>query len=109
MNSSLPSLFPCDVLFSGIQLGRLLYQIALLSLVLINGAVCLNFIILYHLLGHVTFVSYYIDDVTVKYVVTCCDLLRHVLKKSLITLNLIKQSMMLAKSQTSRFFYIKLH
>ena len=98
----------------------------MLSLALTNDAVRLNLLILYHSLGHMTFVSHYIDDVTArtccdmsyhvefvknhvtlfstlfsnvafisnriddviaKHAVTCCDLSRHVLEKSLITLS----------------------
>jgi len=54
-----------NVLFSSyiyisIQLGRLLYQIALHVITCVD-TVHLN-LLLYHLLGHVTFVSHYVDD-----------------------------------------------
>ena len=39
------------------------------------------------LFSNVAFISNRIDDVTAKHAVTCCDLSRHVLEKSLITLS----------------------
>jgi len=43
---------------------------SMLSLALTNDVVGLNLLILYHLLGYVTFVSHYIDDVTAR---ICCE------------------------------------
>ena len=73
----------------------------MLSLALTNDAIRL--LILYHLLGHMTFISHYIDDDDVI-ARTCCNMSN----VCLITLNLIKSSV-LAKLQTSHFCCIKLH
>ena len=74
---------------------------SMLSLALTNDAIRL--LILYHLLGHMTFISHYIDDDDVI-ARTCCNMSN----VCLITLNLIKSSV-LAKLQTSHFCCIKLH
>jgi len=56
---------------------------SMLSLALTNDVVGLNLLILYHLLGYVTFVSHYIDDVTAR---ICCE---HVVPCRMFVKNLV--------------------